>query len=134
MKTLNNRELHNLDQELFKFKGIDRAIWVRRAELMSKNGEELVGGRSSRISKPTESTVIKLGSDVPLKNLELFKETVETFLKALTSEQRDIFDMRWGQASLDWEEIAEKLYISNATAYRKRSAILETYARTKGIL
>lgn len=134
MKTLNNRELSNLDQELFKFKGIEQAIWIRRAELMSSNGEEIVGSRGGGISKPTENTVIKLSTDVPLKNLELFKETVETFIDKLTEEQRGIFEMRWGQACLDWEEIAEKMHISTATVYRKRNNILETYARTKGIL
>lgn len=134
MKVLNNRELYNLDQELFKFRGIDRAIWVKRAEIMSNNGEEMVGSRGGGISKPTENTVIKLSTDVPLKNLELFKETVETFIDKLTEEQRGIFEMRWGQACLDWEEIAEQLFISNATVYRKRNNILETYARTKGIL
>ena len=134
MKVLNNRELYNLDQELFKFKGIERAIWIRRAELMSSNGEEIVGSRGGGISKPTESTAIKLSTDVPLRNLELFKETVETFMKELTDEQRDIFELRWGQACLEWEEIAEKMYISTATVYRKRNNILETYARTKGIL
>lgn len=134
MKNLTNRELFNLDQELFKFKGIEKAIWSRRAELMAKNGEEIIGSKSGVISKPTENTVIKLSIDVPLKNLELFKETVETFIKELTHEQQEIFSMRWGQACLDWEEIAEKLFMSNATIYRKRTAILETYARTKGIL
>lgn len=134
MKILNNRELYNLDQELFKFRGIERAIWTRKAELMTDNGEDIVGSRVGGISKPTESTIIKFSTDVPLRNLELFKETVETFQKSLTSEQSDIFEMRWGQAGLDWEEIAEKLYISTATVYRKRNTILETYARTKGIL
>ncbi|HFU4117021.1 TPA: transcriptional regulator [Streptococcus suis] len=134
MKALNNRELYNLDQELFKFRNIERAIWARRAELMSSNGEDIVGSRAGGISKPTESTVIKLSTDVPLRNLELFKETVESFLESLTDEQRDIFDMRWGQAELDWEDIADKLYFSNAKIYRKRKTILETYARTKGIL
>lgn len=134
MKILNNRELYNLDQELFKFRGIERAIWTRKAELMANNGEDIVGSRGGGISKPTESTVIKFSTDVPLRNLELFKETVETFQKSLTSEQSDIFEMRWGQAGLEWEEIAEKLYISTATVYRKRNNILETYARTKGIL
>ena len=78
--------------------------------------------------------VMKFATDVPLKNLELFKETVETFKKQLTGEQLDIFYFRWGQANLDWEEIAEKQFTSNATIYRKRRNILETYARTKGIL
>ena len=101
---------------------------------MSSNGEEIVGSRGGGISKPTESTVIKLSTDVPLRNLELFKETVETFMKELTAEQRDIFELRWGQSCLDWEEIAEKMHISTANVYRKRNNILETYARTKGIL
>jgi phage transcriptional regulator, rinA family len=116
-----------------KFKEVDHDIWVRTAEVMAKNGEELVGSRGNQISKPTENTVIKLCSDVPLKNLELFKETVETFLKELTPEQREIFNLRWGQSELEWEEIAGKLLVSDATIYRKRKTILKTYAKIKGI-
>ena len=133
MRALNSRELYYLDRELLKFKEVDRDIWVRTAEVMAKNGEELVGSRCNRISKPTENTVIKLSSDVPLRNLELFKETVETFLEQLTTEQREIFDLRWGQSELEWEEIAGKLFVSDATIYRKRKTILKTYAKIKGI-
>ena len=133
MRALNSRELYYLDRELLKFKEVDRDIWVRTAEVMTKNGEELVGSRGNRISKPTENTVIKLSSDVPLRNLELFKETVETFLEQLTTEQREIFDLRWGQSELEWEEIAGKLFVSDATIYRKRKTILKTYAKIKGI-
>ena len=133
MRALNSRELYFLDRELLKFKEVDRDIWVRTAEVMAKNGEELVGSRGNQISKPTENTVIKLCSDVPLRNLELFKETVETFLKELTPEQREIFDLRWGQSELKWEEIAGKLFVSDATIYRKRKTILKTYAKIKGI-
>ena len=133
MRALNDREFYFLDRELLKFKEVDHDIWVRTAEIMAKNGEELVGGRGNKISKPTENAVIKLCSDVPLRNLELFKETVETFLKELTPEQREIFDLRWGQSELEWEEIAGKLFISDATIYRKRKTILKTYAKIKGI-
>lgn len=133
MRALNSRELYYLDRELLKFKEVDRDIWVRTAEVMAKNGEELVGSRGNRIIKPTENTVIKLSSDVPLRNLELFKETVETFLEQLTTEQREIFDLRWGQSELEWEEIAGKLFVSDATIYRKRKTILKTYAKIKGI-
>ena len=133
MRALNSRELYYLDRELLKFKEVDHDIWVRTAEVMAKNGEELVGSRGNQIRKPTENTVIKLCSDVPLKNLELFKETVETFLKEITPEQREIFDLRWGQSELEWEEIAGKLLVSDATIYRKRKTILKTYAKIKGI-
>lgn len=133
MRALNSRELYYLDRELLKFKEVDHDIWVRTAEVMAKNGEELVGSRGNKISKPTENTVIKLSSDVPLRNLELFKETVETFLKELTPEQREIFNLRWGQSELEWEEIAGKLLVSDATIYRKRKTILKTYAKIKGI-
>lgn len=133
MRALNSRELYYLDRELLKFKEVDRDIWVRTAEVMAKNGEEIVGSRGNKISKPTENTVIKLSSDVPLRNLELFKETVETFLEQLTTEQREIFDLRWGQSELEWEEIAGKLFVSDATIYRKRKTILKTYAKIKGI-
>nr|UVY44976.1 MAG: Protein of unknown function (DUF722) [Bacteriophage sp.] len=134
MKKLDNRDLFNLDQELLNFRRIDQAIWTRKAELMAKNGDDLVGGGKYGISKPTENTVMKFATDVTLKNLELFKETVESFKKQLTGEQLDIFYLRWGQANLDWEEIAEKKFFSSSTIYRKRRHILETYAVIKGIL
>jgi RinA family phage transcriptional activator len=134
MKKLDNRDLFNLDQELLNFRRIDQAIWTRKAELMAKNGDDLVGGGKYGISKPTENTVMKFATDVTLKNLELFKETVETLKKKLTGEQLDIFYLRWGQARLDWEEIAEKKFFSSSTIYRKRRHILETYAVIKGIL
>ncbi len=134
MKKLDNRDLFNLDQELLNFHRIDQAIWTRKAELMAKNGDDLVGGGKYGISKPTENTVMKFATDVTLKNLELFKETVESLKKQLTGEQLDIFYLRWGQAKLDWEEIAEKKFFSSSTIYRKRRHILETYAVIKGIL
>ncbi len=112
MKKLNNRELFNLDQELFNFRGIDRAIWTRKAELMAKNGDDLVGGGKSGISKPTENTVMKFATDVTLKNLELFKENVESFKKQLTGEQLDIFYLDGGKQIL----IGKKSQKSNLSA------------------
>ena len=134
MKKLDNRDLYNLDQELLNFRRINQAIWTRKAELMAKNGDDLVGGGKYGNSNPTENTVMKFATDVTLKNLELFKETVESLKKQLTGEQLDIFYLRWGQANLDWEEIAEKKFFSSSTIYRKRRHILETYAVIKGIL
>ena len=55
MKKLNNRELFNLDQELFNFRGIDRAIWTRKAELMAKNGDDLVGVVSLASASPQKT-------------------------------------------------------------------------------
>ncbi|WP_316606763.1 transcriptional regulator [Streptococcus pluranimalium] len=104
---------------------------------MSNNGEEKVGSRGGDISKPTESTVIKLSTDVPLRNLELFKETVETFMKELTAEQRDIFELRWGKHVLTGKKLLRKCisalppYTENVTISLKPMQELKAFCKMR---
>ena len=59
MKKLSDRELKMLDEELFKFRGIQRTIDLRRLELTTRNPDSQ-GGPSIGISKPTETIAVKL--------------------------------------------------------------------------
>lgn len=131
MKKLNNKELQILDQELFKFRGIQRTIDLRRLELTTRNPDNKAGP-SIGISKPTETMALKLVDDPTLKFLEGFKEIVDRLLDNLIDEDKEIFNMRWQYPQLRWEEIAERKFLSNATIYRRRRIILEQYAILKG--
>ena len=127
-------DLNALDNKLLRYSSINREIAMRREELQYPHKEAAkVGGRSNSISRPTETAVIKFDSDVKLKNLELFKETVETLLKELDEEQKQIFYLRWMNATsifyYTWEEIGEQLHFSRKTIYRKRRVILEKFAQ-----
>ena len=113
-------DLNALDNKLLRYSSINREIAMRREELQYPHKEVAkVGGRSNSISRPTEATVIKFDSDVKLRNLELFKETVETLLKQLDEEQKQIFHLRWMNATsifyYTWEEIGEQLHFSRKT-------------------
>lgn len=135
MKKMSSGELKQLDDELTRFRFIDKEIRNRKSELESNSSDDIILGiRTNKVSKPTENIVMKYATDVTLKNLETFKETVSCLIKKLTEEQFEIFYLRWGQPGLDWEEIAEKKFFSSSTIYRKRRHILETYALIKGIL
>ncbi|HFU4089759.1 TPA: transcriptional regulator [Streptococcus suis] len=133
MKKLNNKELQLLDQELYKFRGIQRTIDLRRLELTTRNPDSQ-GGSSIGISKPTETAAIKLADDPTLKFLEGFKEIVDKLLANLIDEDKEIFNLRWQYPQLRWEEIADQKFLSNATIYRRRRIILEQYAILKGEL
>jgi RinA family phage transcriptional activator len=133
LKKLNNKELQLLDQELFKFRGIQRTIDLRRLELTTRNPDSQ-GGPSIGISKPTETAAIKLADDPTLKFLEGFKEIVDKLLANLIDEDMEIFNLRWQYPQLRWEEIADQKFMSRATIYRRRRIILEQYAILKGEL
>lgn len=133
MKKLSNKELQLLDQELFKFRGIQRTIELRRLELTTRNPDSQ-GGTSIGISKPTETIAVKLVDDPTLKFLEGFKEIVDKLLSNLIDEDKEIFNLRWQYPQLRWEEIADQKFLSNATIYRRRRIILEQYAILKGEL
>lgn len=127
-------DLNALDNKLLRYSSINREIAMRREELQYPHKEVAkVGGRGNSISRPTETAVIKFDSDVKLRNLELFKETVETLLKELDEEQKQIFHLRWMNATsifyYTWEEIGEQLHFSRKTIYRKRRVILEKFAQ-----
>ena len=131
MKKLSNKELQLLDQELFKFRGIQRTIDLRRLELTTRN-PDIQSGTSIGISKPTETIAVKLADDPTLKFLEGFKEIVDKLLSNLIDEDKEIFNLRWQYPQLRWEEIADQKFLSNATIYRRRRIILEQYAILKG--
>lgn len=133
MKKLSNKELQLLDQELFKFRGIQRTIELRRLELTTRNPDSQ-SVTSIGISKPTETIAVKLADDPTLKFLEAFKEIVDKLLSNLIDEDKEIFNLRWQYPQLRWEEIADQKFLSNATIYRRRRIILEQYAILKGEL
>ncbi|HFU4025603.1 TPA: transcriptional regulator [Streptococcus suis] len=122
-----------MDQELFKFRGIQRTIDLRRLELTTRNPDSQ-GGPSIGTSKPTETIAVKIADDPTLKFLEGFKEIVDKLLANLIDEDKEIFNLRWQYPQLRWEEIADQKFLSSATIYRRRRIILEQYAILKGEL
>ncbi len=125
---LTTGQLDRLDEELDRYKNIDNKIFLRRQEIIyNKKFTEHSGG-SNKISNPTENTIIRLESDIVLRNLELFKEIVELLLEKLTPEQITLFNMHWLGEQLTWEEISERLDRPVRRIKKQRRAIIEAYA------
>jgi len=125
---LTTGQLDRLDEELDRYKNIDNKIFLRRQEIIyNKKFTEHSSG-SNKISNPTENTIIRLESDIVLRNLELFKEIVELLLEKLTPEQITLFNMHWLGEQLTWEEISERLDRPVRRVKKQRRAIIETYA------
>ncbi|MCQ9211645.1 MULTISPECIES: transcriptional regulator [unclassified Streptococcus] len=133
-KVITSKQLTALDDELFGYKDVDRAIRIRREELSSNNSSDvnIRSNKSGHISRVPETLTVRFASDIRLKNLELYKETVEKLYENLTEEQREIFNLRWIQADYSWKDIERKVHMSKTTVYRQRYRILEKYDELKG--
>lgn len=137
MEKLTNAQKEALDQLLsdnWKFK---RDIEIRKAELndIPNTDENIGGGRSSFISKPTEAIIERWDSDERLKSLEARQNALERTLETLDDELTAIFWLRWGKGSAKtWEEIAARNGYSISSVYRKRSVILTIFADFYGFI
>lgn len=131
MGKLSNSQLKALDELLFDYVSIDHKIAVRKLEIsdVPNTDENIVGGQSNVVSKPTETTVARWDSDQRLNSLYAQKYAVESTLNVLDSDMTKIFWLRWSRGSVNtWEEIADKMAYDRSTIYRKRQRILEIFA------
>lgn len=136
MKTLSRAEKDSLDEELFMYNKIAYEIALRKLELDTQKeyDDNIGGGRSNRISKVVEATVIRYEMDNRIQYLERLRRDIEACYKDLTEEQQKIFDLRWLlDEGNSWPEIESKMYLANKTIYRKREEILIKYAKQKGM-
>ena len=134
---LSRKALENLDDRLFNYREIDNKINRRKFELEhdTKPALNVGGGKSGKISKPVEEIVIKWDEDSQLSSMYAFKTAVNKVIEKLNEEMLEIFMARWLDVNEpSWEEIAEKLYISRRTVYRKRQIILELFDKYSGEL
>ncbi|WP_307975930.1 transcriptional regulator [uncultured Streptococcus sp.] len=131
MGKLSNSQLKALDELLFDYVSIDHKIAVRKLEIsdVPNTDENVGGGRSNIVSKPTENLVAKWDSDQRLNSLYAQKYAVENTLNMLDDDMERIFWLRWARGSVNtWDGIAGKMHMSIKTIYRKRQRILEIFA------
>ena len=120
MGKLSNSQLKALDELLFDYVSIDHKIAVRKLEIVDvpNTDENVGGGRSNVVSKPTESMIAKWDSDQRLNSLYAHKYAVESTLNVLDADMTKIFWLRWSRGSVNtWEEIADKMAYDRSTIY-----------------
>ena len=96
----------------------------------SNNG----GGRSNKVSDTTAQKAMILAEDTRYQHLKNIVNTIEQLYKDLDEEAKIIVDMRYWSTSefFEWEEIADKLYMSRNKVLRKRNILIDETAKRIG--
>lgn len=92
------------------------------------------GGKSNRISDTTGNKAILLSSDENYQHIQKIINAIEKTYSNLDEDMQTIVDMRyWDKDGVwEWEEIADKLYISRSKVLRKRNLLIDKTAERLG--
>ena len=140
---LTRSKLDAIDEKLFEYRDINKAISSRIIEIkiIDNHDSNIGGSKSTRISKPPEDQLLKkesddekINNDIKLKNLYLFRDTVEYCYNSLPKEFQLIFEKRWIIGGKTWEEIECELHYAYKSIYKKRVFILEAFAEIAGYI
>lgn len=136
---LNKHDILKLEEFWSKHKENKRQLKFREFEILSPYQEDTDdnGGikASYGISNPTERNAMLLTEDKLYQNLKQIVQAVEDLYQETDEDTRQIVDMRyWDNDNncYEWEEIADKLYISRSKVLRKRNSLLDETAERIG--
>lgn len=84
------------------------------------------------VYSPTEATIIRIEEDQTLRYLEGFKLVVDTLMENLIESNLVIFKMRFLEAGMTWEDVAEKLNKTTRYINSRRKVIAKRFVELKG--
>ena len=133
---LTNIDLKKLEGYWINHKDNQSKLKFREWELLNPIVEDNETGiRSSAISKPTERNATRLADDKYYQNLKHIVHTIEDIYDKLDNDTKLIVDMRyWDKEGncYEWEEIADKLFMSRHKVLRKRNVLIDLTAERIG--
>lgn len=136
MKTLSKHDLCKLEEYWSNHENNKRLLKYREWELTAKNHyDENTGGGRSGISNPTEQLASKLLNDRMYQNLKAVIDVVDNLYKNADDDIKTIIDMRYWDNErncYEWEDIADKLFISRSKVLRMRNNLLDDTAEMIG--
>ena len=135
MYELSNRDLDGIDIELGRYRTLANKIYLRRQELIHNkkhSAEDYTGGQGKTVYSPTEATIIRIEEDQTLRYLEGFKLIVDTLMENLIESDLVIFKMRFLEAGMTWEDVAEKLNKTTRYINSRRKVIAKRFVELKG--
>lgn len=109
-------------------------------ELLNPHNEadtNIGGGKSNKISNPTERKAIILADNKKYSNLKSIVEGIDKLYTELDEDLKTIVDMRyWDKEGYcyEWEDIADKLYMSRRKVLRKRNVLIDKTAEVIGFI
>lgn len=134
---MTDADLKKMEQYWTNFAQLKRDLKAREVELLHPHlfQDDTSGIRTSTISKPTENKAIILSQDVTYQNLQRIVKTVEDLYNQSDDDLKKIVDMRYFSNNMDmheWEEIADKMYMSRWMVLRKRKALMKETMKRLG--
>jgi RinA family phage transcriptional activator len=135
---LSRIDIQKIEEFWLNHKENKKQLKFREWELLnpSQEQDENIGGSSSGfISNPTERNAIRLLEDKLYQNLKVIIRTIENLYNELDEDTQMIVDMRyWDKENncYEWEEIADKLFISRSKVLRKRNHLIDETAKLIG--
>lgn len=98
--------------------------------------ENIGGGKVNRISDPTAAKAAALIQDERYQNYSKIIRAIEQTYATVDEDLRTIVSMRyWDKNDVyEWEDIADKLYISRSKVLRKRNLLIDKTAERLGWL
>lgn len=137
--TLNRHDIQKLEEFWSKHKENKRQLKFREFEILSPYQEEVDMNSDIKvpygISNPTERNAYLLSQDRLYQNLKQIVQAVEELYGNSDEDTKTIIDMRYWDSEnncYEWEEIADKLYISRSKVLRKRNSLLDETAERIG--
>ena len=135
MPTLSRSEIQIIERYWIQFDEYKKKLKYREWELLNEHEEtdtNIGGSRSSNISNPTERKAIILSEDKLYQKLKDIVKTIEEIYCQLDQDLKTIVDMRyWDREKncYEWEDIADRLYMSRNKVLRKRNALIDETAK-----
>lgn len=111
-------ELYDYNLTVYKINTLKQDIIHSTPELREKV-------KVSSLSDPTATAVVKIVSSRTLGYMEQIVDSIDKIYKDLGEDKQMMVKWRyWEQPYLEWEEIAERLYVTDRLLYVWRSEVI----------
>ncbi|MBO0962006.1 transcriptional regulator [Neobacillus sp. MM2021_6] len=131
--SLSKASFKHIEAEIYKYKNTVEEIKKLRFNIIQTTPDENVGGgRSGRISNPTEMIATRLDTHKQLDYLEEIAYAIETIYNISPQHIRKLIQARYWNKDLSWDGIALELHCSKRQAQRWRDKVVRDIAEMLG--
>ena len=134
LTTLSRLEIQQIERYWITHEENRKQLRYMEWELLNPHNEtdtNIGGGKSNKISNPTERKAIILAENKKYSNLKSIVEGIDKLYTGLDDDLKTIVDMRY---CYEWEDIADKLYMSRRKVLRKRNVLIDKTAEVIGFI
>lgn len=128
MIVIERYDIRKLEDYIQNIKQYRKQLRYREYELLENH--EVInteGGKSNMPGRPVEQEVMKKMKDKKYNNLHNIVRGVDRLLGELDEQSLEMIRLRYWDCPIDcnqWEQIADRFYVSKTTILRRRNAML----------